>query len=129
MNRKRITVIFVVTAVLIIFWLVFAPPRLWLNLTKSVDLSNPAVTGEQLVADYNCRRCHRVGGGGSLKAPNLAGVTERLDDVSLRLWLHNPKAVKGNTAMPNFHLSDSEVEAIVAYLQKLDASASSGGEG
>lgn len=128
MSRKQVAVILIVTAVFILFWLIFSPPRWWLNLTKSVDLSNPAVTGEQLVADYNCRRCHRVGGGGSLKAPDLAGVTERLDDVSLRLWLRNPKAVKGNTPMPNFHLSDSEVEAIVAYLQKLDASASSAGE-
>ena len=27
--------------------------------------------------------------------------------------------------MPNFHLSDSEIEAIVAYLQKFDTSVSS----
>lgn len=35
----------------------------------------------------------------------------RLDDVSLRLWLRNPRAIKGNTAMPNFRMSDSEIEA------------------
>ncbi len=126
MSRKRVAVYLIITAVIILFWLVFSPPRWWLNLTKSVDLSNPVATGEQLVSEYNCRRCHRIGGGGSLKAPDLAGVTERLDDVSLRLWLHNPKAIKGNTPMPNFHLSDSEIEAIVAYLQRLDTSASSG---
>ena len=122
-KQKRIAILVMVAAIL---WFVFTPPRWWLNLTKSVDLSNPAVTGEQLVAEYNCRRCHRIGGGGSLKAPDLVGVTERLDDVSLRLWLRNPRAIKGNTPMPNFHLSDSEIEAIVAYLQKLDTSISSG---
>ena len=29
-------------------------------------------------------------------------------------------AVKGATSMPNFHLSDAEIEAIVAYLTALD---------
>ncbi len=103
-----------------ILWLSFAPPRWWLNLTKPVDLSDPASAGAQIVEKYECRSCHRVDGQGATLAPYLNGVTERLDSVSLRLWLRNPRAVKGNTAMPNFHLSDGEIEALVAYLQTLD---------
>jgi mono/diheme cytochrome c family protein len=108
---------------LVIAWLVFYPPQFWLNLTKSVDLSDPVAAGEQVVQQYNCRDCHRIGGEGALKAPNLAGVTLRINDpvhVTLRLWLQNPKAVKPNTAMPNFHLSGSEIDAILAYLAQLD---------
>lgn len=101
-------------------WLLIAPPRFWLNLTKRVDLTDAAATGEQLTRDYDCRGCHRVAGEGALKAPSLDDATERLDPVSLRLWLRNPRAVKGDTAMPNFRLSDSEVEAIVAYLEQLN---------
>lgn len=71
-----------------------------------------------------CRSCHRIGGEGALKGPNLAGITQRVNDpahATLRLWLRNPKAVRPNTAMPNFHLSDSEIEAILAYLEELDS--------
>jgi nitric oxide reductase subunit C len=101
-------------------WLVFAPPTWWLNLTKEVDLTDPVRTGTALVEAYDCRRCHQVDGRGALKAPDLAGVTGRLDRVALRLWLRNPRAIDGNTAMPTFHLSDSEIDAIVAYLEFLD---------
>lgn len=121
MVMKRKFVFGGVTAVLLlIIWFTFAPPRFWLNLTKPVDLTNAAVAGEEMVAVYDCRSCHRIAGQGALKAPALDDVVTRLDDVSLRLWLRNPKAIKGNTAMPNFHLSDSEIEAIVAYLESLE---------
>ena len=117
--KRRIAAGLIIVAVLII-WMVVSPPRFWLNLTKAVDLSNPIVTGEAVVAEYECPSCHQIGGLGALKGPSLDGITDQLDDVSIRLWLKNPRAVKGNTAMPNFHLSDSEIEAIVAYLESLD---------
>lgn len=119
MKRKvglAVTAVFLLT-----IWLALAPPRFWLNLTKSVDLSDPAAAGEQVVVRYDCRSCHRIAGQGALKAPALDDVTIRLDEVSLRLWLRNPRAIKGSTAMPNFRLSDSEIEAIVAYLERLAA--------
>jgi mono/diheme cytochrome c family protein len=103
-------------------WFFFDPPRFWLNLTKQVEPTPE--TGAQLVVQYDCRSCHQIGGAGALKAPNLNGITQRVADpaqVTLRLWLQNPRAVKGNTAMPNFHLSDSEIEAILVYLAQLDS--------
>lgn len=104
---------------MLILWFTLSPPRFWLNLTKSVDLGDPAAAGEQVVNQYDCRSCHRIAGQGALKGPALDDAAVRLDDVSLRLWLRNPRAIKGSTAMPNFYLSDSEIEAIVAYLEKL----------
>jgi mono/diheme cytochrome c family protein len=118
MNKRLLVPILVLIAVAL--WLALAPPRWWLNLTKPVDLSDPAATGERLVEQYDCRGCHRIDGRGSLKAPDLAGVAERLDRVSIRQWLRDPGAIKGDTAMPNFRLSDSEIEAMVAYLTSSD---------
>jgi cytochrome c2 len=86
-----------------------------------VDLSDPARAGAQVVEKYDCRRCHRIDGRGALKSPDLEGVTHRLDEVSIRVWLLDPKAVNANTAMPAFHLSDGEVTALVAYLTDLDS--------
>lgn len=95
------------------------PPRFVLNLVKPVDLTNPAATGSILVDRYTCRTCHRIAGRGALTAPDLAGVSTRLSPSALRLWLSNPSAVKGGTAMPNYWLSDSEIEAMLAYLRSV----------
>ncbi|RMF51033.1 MAG: cytochrome c [Anaerolineae bacterium] len=110
----------ILALVVLIIWLVMAPPRFVLNMVKNVDLSDPVAAGEQVVAKYNCRSCHTIGGEGALIAPNLAGVTQRHDPLVLRLWLRNPREVKARTAMPNFNLSDSEIEAIIAYLESFD---------
>ena len=123
MTPKRIAILIGVLVVLLIAWFALSPPRFWLNLTKSV--APTAVTGAQLVEQYECRACHRIAGTGALKAPSLDGVTLRSDDpvyVTLRLWLRDPRAIKGDTAMPNFRLADSEIEAILAYLIENDQS-------
>jgi len=118
---KRPATIAVIIIVLLAVWFIFAPPRFWLNVTKSVDLIDPVATGMQVIEKYECRQCHQIDGAGALKAPNLAGITTHRDDATLRRWLSNPKSVNSNTAMPNFHLSDSEMTAILAYLHSLDA--------
>lgn len=116
MKRKAI-LIPVILLVAIVAWLLIAPPRWWLNLTKPIDLTDPIGAGAKLIDQYNCRSCHQIDGEGALKAPDLTGVAQRLDEVTLRTWLENPQAIKGNTAMPNFRLSDSEIAALLAYLQ------------
>ncbi|MFQ5420897.1 MAG: c-type cytochrome [Anaerolineae bacterium] len=102
-------------------WLLIAPPRWWLNLTKPVDLSDPAASGRCLVVQYDCRSCHRIDGRGAALAPDLAGVTGRLNEASLQKRLRNPRSGRKETPMPNFRLSDGEIEAIISYLREVDA--------
>ncbi len=116
MSKKHILSGTLIAALAFVIWFAVAPPRWWLNLTKTVDLTDPAATGKTLVEKYGCRRCHQIHGSGKFTAPNLAGVTQRLDAISLRLWLQNPRAIKWRTVMPKYNLSDSEIEAIIAYL-------------
>jgi mono/diheme cytochrome c family protein len=123
MSPKRIIILIGIAILLLVAWLSLAPPRIWLNTTKAVEPT--AAVGAQLVEQYECRSCHKIAGEGALKAPSLDGITLRSDDpvqVTLRLWLRDPRAVKGDTAMPNFRLSDSEIEALLAYLSEVDAS-------
>jgi mono/diheme cytochrome c family protein len=96
-------------------YLLLSPPRWLLNLTKRVEIS-PTV-GAALVIKYDCRRCHVIGGQGALKAPNLDETAPGKSEETLAAWLANPRAMKANTAMPNFHLSDSEIHAIITYLK------------
>ncbi len=120
MKRSRIILLLNAVIIVIAAWLWLMPPRWWLNTIKPVDLTDPVAAGQLVVEDYGCRACHLIGAEGHrLKAPDLNGITERLDAVSLRLWLRDPRAIKWKTLMPNFNLSDPEIEAIAAYLGTL----------
>ncbi len=122
MSPKRIAAFIVIVGVLAVVWFLLSPPRFWLNMTKAVEPM--AAVGAQLVEKYECQSCHKIAGEGALKAPNLDGITRRSNDpvqVTLRLWLRDPRAIKGDTAMPDFRLSDSEIESILAYLSEVDS--------
>ncbi len=120
MSRSRIVLVLVAGTAAIGIWLWLFPPRWWLNYMKPVDLTDPVGAGKSVIAKYTCRECHLIGGEGKAKGPNLDRVTDRLDPVSLRLWLQDPRSIKWNTPMPNFQLSDPEIEAILSYLNELD---------
>ncbi len=120
MSRSQIVRVLIAGTAAIGVWLWLFPPRWWLNYMKPVDLTDPISAGKSVIAKYACRQCHLIGGEGKAKGPNLDGVTDRLDPVSLRLWLQDPRSIKWNTPMPNFQLSDPEIEAILSYLNELD---------
>lgn len=105
------------TLLVVLLALLLIRPRWYLNLTKQVEIS-PQV-GAALVERLDCRSCHVIGGSGALKAPNLDDVLRRETDETLYGWLSNPRGMRANTAMPNFHFSDSEIAAILAYLRSL----------
>lgn len=118
---RRIGLPLVIIAAGVTLWLLLSPPRFWLNLTRRVEPT--AAVGAQLVERYSCRGCHRIGGQGALIAPDLDGEARRLlsGDGTLdawRLWLINPAAVRPGTTMPAFPLSDSQIEALLLYLQE-----------
>ena len=121
MNRSKIILRVILVMVVIGVWLWFFPPRVWLNFIKPVDLTDPVAAGETVVEDYGCRACHLIGEyGNRIKAPDLNVVMDRLDVVSVRLWLQDPRSIRWKTLMPNFQLSDPEIEAIMAYLGSLN---------
>ncbi len=121
MRRSKSILALAVTAVIIGVWLWQFPPRWWLNSIKPVDLTDPVAAGKSIIVKYECRECHLVGEDGNrLRAPDLNNVMDRLDSVSIRLWLQNPRSIRWKTLMPNFHLSDPEIEAILSYLSVLN---------
>lgn len=121
MKKAGIILKLVIGVVVVGAWLWFLPPRWWLNSIKPVDQTDPVSAGQTVVEKYECRECHLIGEDGNrLKAPDLNHVVERLDATSLRLWLLDPRSIRWKTLMPNFHLSDPEIEAILAYLDSLN---------
>lgn len=114
---RRIILFSILFILIVAVWLRVAPPRIWLNTIHEVDISPEA--GAALVVEKDCRNCHRIEDSGALVGPELNGITQRVDPMVLRIWLRNPRSIKSNTPMPNFHLSDTEIEAIMAYLDTL----------
>ncbi len=80
-----------------------------------------------------CVACHTIGGvnSGVNAGPNLthyaanthscfAGCDwDTSDTEALKAWLRDPNAVKLGAKMPNYHLTEDEINALVAYLQSL----------
>ncbi len=97
--------------------------------TQGMDLFMNPLSGDR----GTCIACHTIGGinSGVNAAPNLthfadpthqcfAGCDwETTDTEALKAWLHDPNAVKLGSKMPNYHLTDDEIAALVAYLESL----------
>ena len=78
-----------------------------------------------------CTTCHAVGETGGNAAPNLshfadpqhtcfAGCIWSTEDrEALAAWLEDPDAVKLGAKMPDYDLTDEEIDALVAYLYSL----------
>lgn len=118
--QSALVVAVVILAALAV-WLAAAPPRWWLDLTRPAPAGDLVAAGQTLVDDQGCRACHRLGGQGARLASDLAGVTRRLGPEALRGWLTDPRAMQPGVTMPNPRLSQPEIEAILAYLDALDA--------
>jgi cytochrome c oxidase subunit II len=78
-----------------------------------------------------CLQCHAIQGtqAGAIGGPNLTHFASRdcfagcifdnHDPEQVAAWLANPPARKPGSNMPNYHLSEDEINALVAYLEQL----------
>ncbi len=87
--------------------------------------------GRALMSRAGCFGCHKMRGHESWKseAPDLSGLSQKTSASWLAAWLKSPRSLREKTWMPDFHLSEAEVEALAAFLwvqpaaqsQKIDA--------
>ena len=91
-----------------------------------------AAEGQQVYLNAGCTQCHVVNGvwdvQGDRIAPNLthfavrnvfAGAALENNRENLTRWLANPAEIKPGTFMPNLELTESEKNALIAYLETL----------
>ncbi|HEY9429132.1 MAG TPA: c-type cytochrome [Gemmatimonadaceae bacterium] len=89
--------------------------------------SYPEVTaamGERIFASLDCAACHALPGATRwLAGPDLAAEGSRVKTDWLRAFLTKPSAIRpfgsyvgSGSRMPDFHLSENEVDSLVAYL-------------
>jgi mono/diheme cytochrome c family protein len=83
-------------------------------------LHAPILTaGRKLIQESNCAACHRTEGVEKQWTPSLDGIGSKVNRSWLVNWLKNPKAYFVKTRMPNFLLSDEEVNILADFLMTL----------
>ena len=105
----------------------------WLAGGKVTDLEpreSSASSGQKLFFSMTCVNCHAIDGTDATATigPNLTSVANRKElgggvlensTENLGLWLKNPQAIKPGCKMPDFRLSNIQVQHLVAYLESL----------
>lgn len=93
-------------------------------------LGDPAA-GKHAINQYLCATCHKIPGivgatkmvgpplGGIARRAYIAGKLKNTPDNMLR-WLADPQKINPDTAMPNLHIREQDIQDIAAYLYTLD---------
>ena len=71
--------------------------------------------GRAVYAKQRCRVCHSIGGEGNTRSP-LDGVSARLTEKEIRLWIVAPQKMNPAVAKRGYQLSEEDLNALVAYV-------------
>ena len=86
--------------------------------TDSAGLTQQVVAGKWVWQQKNCNDCHTILGIGGYYAPDLTKEGKLRTADWLKRFLKDPRAVMPEPRqMPNQHLTDTQVDDLVAFLQ------------
>jgi nitric oxide reductase subunit C len=86
--------------------------------THADQLSAQVVEGKRLWQHYDCNDCHTILGIGGYYAPDVTKSYTIRGDAWMRQFLREPgKIYASGRQMPNFHLADTQIDSLVAYLK------------
>ena len=71
--------------------------------------------GRAVYVEQRCRGCHSIKGDGNTRSP-LDGVSGRLTEEEIRLWIVAPQEMDPAVAKRGYQLSEEDLNALVAYL-------------
>ena len=88
---------------------------------EEATLSESAQAGQALFDEVNCLMCHLLNGeGGGLEdAPDLAGVSQRLNPEDMKTWLKEHLYEEPRLSMFEEDPTDQEIASLTDYLQTL----------
>lgn len=82
------------------------------------NLTAEAAAGKHIWETRNCIGCHTLLGEGAYFAPELGNVYTRRGPEFIKAWIQSmPTEAPGRRQMPNFNLSDEELDQLVAFFK------------
>ena len=86
--------------------------------TNEDRLTEDVRRGGRVWAKYNCENCHTLLGEGAYFAPELGNVYPRRGPDFIKAWIKSqPTGAPGRRQMPQFNLTDQELDDLVAFLK------------
>ncbi len=103
---------------LVLVGLVFDTTRKLPERDHRENITEAVVLGKKVWEDNNCIGCHTIMGEGAYFAPELGNVYERRGPAFIKAWIQAmPTNAPGRRQMPQFNLSEEELDAMVAFLK------------
>jgi nitric oxide reductase subunit C len=82
------------------------------------NLTPAVVAGKKIWETNNCIGCHTLFGEGAYFAPELGNVYKRRGPEFIKAWIQGqPTGAPGRRQMPNFHLTDQQLNDLVEFLK------------
>lgn len=105
-------------ALLVVIWLTWRGARSPL-INPVIERDPLVLAGQRLYRELRCASCHMIKGAGGLVGPELDKVVGNKTAEWLSAHFRDPQAVTPGSVMPQFHLLEDEIQALVAYMQSL----------
>ncbi|NMF87278.1 c-type cytochrome [Aromatoleum petrolei] len=85
---------------------------------NSKNLTESVLRGKHIWETRNCIGCHTLLGEGAYFAPELGNVYKRRGAEFIKAWIKSqPTGTPGRRQMPNFNLTEQELDDIVDFLK------------
>lgn len=82
------------------------------------NLTPAVIAGKRIWETRNCIGCHTLLGEGAYFAPELGNVYLRRGPEFIKAWIQaQPTGAPGRRQMPQFHLTEQELNDLVAFLK------------
>lgn len=82
------------------------------------NLTPAVIAGKKIWETRNCIGCHTLLGEGAYFAPELGNVYVRRGPDFIKAWIQaQPTGAPGRRQMPQFHLTEQELDDLVAFLK------------
>ncbi len=82
------------------------------------NLTQEVVRGKHIWETNNCVGCHSLLGEGAYFAPELGNVYARRGEAFIKVWMQAmPTNAPGRRQMPQFNLTDEQLDDLVAFLK------------
>ncbi|HTQ97716.1 MAG TPA: cytochrome c, partial [Candidatus Acidoferrum sp.] len=103
----------------------------WVAAQKQpAHISDSVAAGREIFEKTACINCHAILGtvANGRFGPDLTHLMSREtiasgaapnDHENLKLWIHDPEALKPGSLMPAMNLNEHDLEALTAYLESL----------